>query len=153
MSEEIQILALAGEGMSAREIADSLCMEPAAVEFVLARNGQKVEDDISDDDFEDIKNGLIEMAKHSENEHLRARVGMYLYDRKRGVATSKDKAPPVNIGQLNLLIAASHKQVIASINGDHNASVRGGVESASGKAGQKNGEADKRPPDDSQNRA
>ena len=82
MSERLQILALAGEGMSRDEIAAALEMEPAAVGFVLAQEGVMKEEEISDEDFEDIKAGLIRMAKNRDNEHIRSKVGMYLYDRK-----------------------------------------------------------------------
>ena len=139
MSERLQILALAGEGMGKDEIAAALEMEPAAVEFVLAREGMIKEEEISDDDFEEIKNGLIRMAKNSENEYIRSKVGMYLYDRKKGPVSAMVKAPAVNIAQLNMLIAASSKQVMNSLNGNHNESVRSRAQSAIGEAGKENG--------------
>ena len=149
MSERLQILALAGEGMSRDEIAAALEMEPAAVEFVLAREGMVKEEEISDDDFEEIKNGLIRMAKNSDNEYIRSKVGMYLYDRKKGPVSAMVKAPAVNIAQLNMLIAASSKQVINSLNGNHNESVRSRAQSAIGEAGKENGETIECPPEHS----
>lgn len=147
MSERLQILALAGEGMSRDEIAAALEMEPAAVGFVLAQEGVMKEEEISDDDFEDIKAGLIRMAKNSENEYIRSKVGMYLYDRKKGPVSAMVKTPAVNIAQLNMLIAASSKQVINSLNGNHNESVRSRAQSAVGETGKENGKTIECPPE------
>ena len=147
MSERLQILALAGEGMSRDEIAAALEMEPAAVGFVLAQEGVMKEEEISDEDFEDIKAGLIRMAKNSDNEHIRSKVGMYLYDRKKGPVSAMVKAPAVNIAQLNMLIAASSKQVINSLNGNHNESVRSRTQGAIGETGKENGKTIECPPE------
>ena len=147
MSERLQILALAGEGMSRDEIAAALEMEPAAVGFVLAQEGVMKEEEISDEDFEDIKAGLIRMAKNSENEYIRSKVGMYLYDRKKGPVSAMVKAPAVNIAQLNMLIAASSKQVMNSLNGNHNESVRSRTQGAIGETGKENGKTIECPPE------
>ena len=147
MSERLQILALAGEGMSKDEIAAALEMEPAAVGFVLAQEGMVKEEEISDDDFEEIKSRLIRMAKNSENEYIASKVGMYLYDRKKGPVSAMVKAPAVNIAQLNMLIAASSKQVMNSLNGYHNKSIGSRAQSAIGETGKEDGKTIECPPE------
>jgi hypothetical protein len=116
VSLELQAIELAGQGASVTEIAAELGLEPAAVEFALARNGMMKEDEIGDDDFNAIRDGLLDLAKYSENEVVRAKVGMFLYERKKGPTAALKNAPTVNIGSLNLLIASSHERILRTLN-------------------------------------
>jgi hypothetical protein len=74
------------------------------------------EDEISDDDFDAIREGLVQLAKCSNNEFVRARVGMFLYERKKGPTASLKGAPAVNIANLNVLIATSHRKILDALN-------------------------------------
>lgn len=120
MSAELQILELAGQGVDASDIAATMGMELPAVEFVLRRNGLIKDDEISDDDFRAIQDGLLDLAKYSKNEFVKAKVGIFLYERKKGPTASLKGAPAVNIGNLNLLIAASHERLIRALGGTSN---------------------------------
>jgi hypothetical protein len=125
MSQEIQIIELASQGAAAEEIAKELDMETAAVEYVLRRQGMIKDEEITDDDFEAIRTGLVGLAKYSKNEFVKAKVGIFLYERKKGPTNSLKGAPAVNIGNLNLLIAASHNKVLKALGGvdiEHNGS-------------------------------
>ena len=128
MSVELQAIELAGQGASVDEIAVELGLEPAAVEFTLARHGMMREDEIGDDDFNAIRSGLIDLAKFSENEVVRAKVGMFLYERKKGPTSSLKNAPTVNIGSLNLLIASSHERILRTLNNGQRGGTSGIVE-------------------------
>ena len=112
MSAELQIISLAGEGANVHEIAAELQMEPAAVEYTLRKNHMLKDEEISDDDFDRIRDGLIEMALNSENDFVRARCSTFLYERKKGKLRDLSGAPQVNVQQLNVLIANSHKRIL-----------------------------------------
>lgn len=117
-AEEIQIVELAGQGASVEEISDQLQLEPSVVKFCLTRQGMLKEDEISDDDFKDIQDGLLQLAKYSENEFVKAKVGIFLYERKKGPTSSMKGAPAVNIGNLNVLIASSHQRILNALQPD-----------------------------------
>lgn len=125
-AQEIQVLELAGAGASVDEISSELRLESATVKFILTKNGMLKEDEVTDEDFNDIRDSLLQLAKFSENEFVKARVGMFLYERKKGATSSLKGAPQVNIGNLNLLIAASHKKIINALN--YARSNNGGIE-------------------------
>jgi DNA-binding transcriptional ArsR family regulator len=117
MSEELQIVELASQGASREEIAADLDLEPAAVDYVLKRHGILKEEEIGDDEFNDIRQGLVDLARYSKNEFVKAKVGIFLYERKKGPTNSLKGAPAINIGNLNLLIAASHKKILSALGG------------------------------------
>lgn len=110
MSLAIQIQSLADQGASASEIAEALQLSTEAVEFELARAGKLKEEDIPEADFLIIRNRLLSIAKESEDENLAAKVGIFLYEQKRGTAKMK-QAPQINISQINQLILASHERL------------------------------------------
>ena len=114
-SLESQILALAGQGDKADDIASALRLEIAAVEMVLARHGLIEEDDIKKDDYRAILDGIIETAKHSTQEHLKLRAGMFIVEQKRNRENLKH-APALNILTINQLIQNAHGKVLQSLN-------------------------------------
>ena len=110
MSLAVQIQPLADQGASANEIAEALQLSTEAVEYELARAGKVREEDIPEEDFLVIRNRLLSIAKESDDEHLAAKVGIFLYEQKRGTAKMK-QAPAINISQINQLILASHERL------------------------------------------
>ena len=110
MSLAVQISTLADQGASASEIAEALSLSVEAVEYELTRAGKVREEDIPEEDFLVIRNRLLSIAKESEDEHLAAKVGIFLYEQKRGTAKMK-QAPAINISQINQLILASHERL------------------------------------------
>jgi hypothetical protein len=117
MALDLQVISLAGQGASVEDISSELELEPAAVKLILNRHGMLREEEISDDEFNDIRNGLVELARNSSNEFIRSKVGMFLYERKKGPSSLKS-APIVNIASLNMLIANSHAKIVRSLTGD-----------------------------------
>lgn len=114
-----QILALFAQGLSADQIAEALStvdttLDRRAVEYVLLQNGEIAEEDVPDADFEEIRRGLIDIAKGSEDDYLRAKVGMFLWEQKRGSAKMRG-SPPVNILQINAQINAAQERVMALV--------------------------------------
>lgn len=105
--DEVQILRLAKDGAAANEIAESLGLETPAVEYVLARAGQINSDEVSDEDFDVIQRRLVDIAKHTEDDGLASRVGMFLWERKKGAVKDLRNAPQINIGALNQLIMSA----------------------------------------------
>ena len=105
---ELQILALAKEGLTPEQIAVSLGLDEEAVMYVLARHGELKEDEVSDDDFQRIKNRLIDIAKNTEDDYLAANVGKFLWERKKGAIKDFKNAPSINVGRLNLLISGAN---------------------------------------------
>lgn len=105
--DEMQIVRLAKDGAAAAEIAESLGLELPAVEYVLARAGQIASDEVSDEDFNIIQKRMIDIAKHTEDDNLASRVGMFLWERKKGAVKDLRNAPQVNIGALNQLILSA----------------------------------------------
>lgn len=110
MSLAVQIQALSDQGASADEIAEALQLSKEAVEYELARAGKIKEEDIPEEDFLIIRNRLLNIAKDSDDEHLAAKVGIFLYEQKRGTAKMK-QAPSINISQINQLILSSHERL------------------------------------------
>ena len=111
-----QIRQLRGQGLEAGVIARQLGVQEDVVNFELNRAGL-IDEDIPDEEFSIIRTGLIKLAKYAEDEHLKARVGMFLWEQKRGSAKMR-QAPPVNVYQLNQMIAASTEranQMIANL--------------------------------------
>jgi hypothetical protein len=96
MSLEIQAIKLKEQGLSAEEIAVELGLEAATVRGIC-------HDDISDADFEKIREGLIELAINSTNEIVRARTSIFLWEQKRGVQQART-VPTVNVLALNAAI-------------------------------------------------
>lgn len=125
-AQEIQVLELAGAGASIDEISCELQLEAATVKFILSKHGMLKEDEITDDDFDEIRDSLLQLAKFSDNEFVKARVGMFLYERKKGATSSLKGAPQVNIGNLNLLIASSHQKIVKALT--YARSNNGGIE-------------------------
>ena len=135
VSLDLQIIALAREGLAAEEIAKAIPCELSVVDFTLRRTGMIQEDEISDDEFEEIRKGLLNIATTVVEDSVaeravRAKVGMFLYERKKGKPKDFSKAPAVNIENLNLLIASSHERVLKSVKGISDDSIRRRVESA-----------------------
>lgn len=110
MSLSVQIQSLSEQGASADEIAEALQLSKEAVEYELARAGKIKEEDIPEEDFLIIRNRLLSIAKDSEDDNLAAKVGIFLYEQKRGTAKMK-QAPQINISQINQLILASHERL------------------------------------------
>lgn len=114
MSLSLQIKGLAEQGCTAGEIAESLRLELPVVEFELSRLGRLDEEDIPEEDIKVIFKNLVAIAKDPGEEFcdrsLSAKVGMYLVDRKRGVAKAQ-QAPAVNIGMINLMIQQANERV------------------------------------------
>lgn len=110
MSLSTQAKSLLEQGASVTQVARELGLEESAVASLLGE-----QDDISDEDFNEIRSGLIELAKHSENEIVRARVGMFLWEQKRGIA--KAKMPTVNIIALNNAIKNASERARAIVEG------------------------------------
>lgn len=108
---EVQILALAKQGLCVEEIATSLGFDQETVGYVLARNGKLEADEVSDGDFERIRSRMIDIAKHSEDDILAARVGMFLWERKKGSAKDLKSAPVINVNKLNMMIAGANNFV------------------------------------------
>jgi len=111
---EAQVLSLAGQGEGAEDIACALGLERSAVEYVLARHGLIVEEDIPKDDYKEILDGIIETAKHSEHEHLKLRAGMFIVEQRRTRENLKH-APAFNILTINNLIQNAHGKVLESL--------------------------------------
>ncbi|HTH21165.1 MAG TPA: hypothetical protein VL854_03020 [Nitrososphaeraceae archaeon] len=59
------------------------------------------ETDITDDEFKNIRRVLKSIAITSEDDHLRARVGMFLWDKKRGEGKG-GSLKPINVS-INLI--------------------------------------------------
>ena len=111
---EAQVLSLASQGEKADDIAVALGLERSAVEYVLARHGLIVEEDIPKDDYKEILDGIIETAKHSEHEHLKLRAGMFIVEQRRTRENLKH-APAFNILTINNLIQNAHGKVLDSL--------------------------------------
>ena len=105
-----QITALYAQNMSAAQIADALGLDVRAVEYELSRTGALNEEDIPEDDFRAIRDRLIHFAKYSEDEHVAARVGMFIYEQKRGSAKMRG-APSVSLTQINQMFEQANARV------------------------------------------
>jgi len=103
-----QILALSKQGMAAEAIAETLGLEVSVVKLELARKAAPRED-WSEEEVQDLARGLLAIAKFDPDTGLRARVGMFIYEQRRGSAKLR-QAPAVNIVQLNTMIEAAHKE-------------------------------------------
>lgn len=84
-------------------------METSVVKMAAPR------EDWSEEEVQDLARGLLAIAKFDPDTGLRARVGMFIYEQKRGSAKMR-QVPPVNIVQLNTLIDAAHKESIRILN-------------------------------------
>ena len=112
---ERQIEALFEQGRTPAAIAETLGLEESAVRWHLEQIGKRDESDIPEDDFAVIRSRLIDIAKHSEDENLAAKTGMYLWDQKRGTARDRKQAPSLNLLHINTLIAQSHTAVVKAL--------------------------------------
>jgi hypothetical protein len=110
MSLSVQIETLFAQGLSAEEISRELDIEASVVRYELNRLRKLDEEDIPEEDFREIRQGLLGIAKHSEDDYLRARVGMFLWEQKRGSAKMR-QGPPVNITQINQYIQAANDKL------------------------------------------
>jgi len=104
-----QIQMLSKQGLSAEAIGEALGLETSVVKMAAPR------EDWSEEEVQDLARGLLAIAKFDPDTGLRARVGMFIYEQKRGSAKMR-QVPPVNIVQLNTLIDAAHKESIRILN-------------------------------------
>ena len=111
---EAQIIALAGAGENASDIASALGLEKSAVELALSRHGLIQEEDIPKEDYQEILDGIIHTAKYSEHEHLKLRAGMFIVEQRRTRENLKH-APTLNILTINQLIQNAHNKVMNSL--------------------------------------
>jgi hypothetical protein len=101
---EIQVLALAKEGLNHEQIAASLGHDIQAVQYILARHGQLDQEEVDDETFNAIKRRLQNIAVHSSDDILASRIGMFLWERKKGAVKDMKNAPSIDINTLNLLV-------------------------------------------------
>ena len=113
MSIRIQISKLQEQGLPAEEIAKQLDLDVRTVELELFRLGELTQDDIPEADFRLIRDRLIRIAQTSEDESTASKVGMFLYEQKRGTAKSR-QLPPMSLTQINNAFAAASERIEAA---------------------------------------
>ena len=101
---EVQVLALAKEGLNHEQIAASLGHDVQAVQYILARHGKLDQDEVDDETFDAIKRRLQNIAVHSSDDILASRIGMFLWERKKGAIKDMKGGPSIDINTLNLLV-------------------------------------------------
>lgn len=111
-----QIRALGSQGLAVADISEQLGVSADIVELELLRDGQISEEDITEEDFRIIRRRLISVAKDSPDENLSSRVGMFLWEQKRGSAKLKS-APALNLLQLNAVIQQSSARINEILSG------------------------------------
>lgn len=112
---EQQAVTLFSQGADIDEIANSLDVSPAVVELALTRQKELDEALIPKDDFDDIRRGLIEMAKTSASEEIRARLGIFLWEQREGKASLKNSPGGINLLQINNVIQAGQNRALEVI--------------------------------------
>lgn len=114
-SLEQQAVTLFSQGADIHEIANSLDVSPQVVELALTRQKELDETLIPKDDFDDIRRGLIEMAKTSASEEIRARLGIFLWEQREGKASLKNTPGGINLLQINNVIQAGQNRALEVI--------------------------------------
>lgn len=113
MSIRIQISKLQEQGLPAEEIAKQLDLDVRTVELELFRLGELTQDDIPEADFRLIRDRLIHIAQTHEDVGVASKVGMFLYEQKRGSAKSR-QLPPMSLTQINNAFAAASERIEAA---------------------------------------
>lgn len=110
-----QIIALHRDGVCPADIAEALDIDHRIVELELVRHSRLDEEDIPEEDFRVIRARMIDIAKNAPDDNIAGRLGMFLWEQKRGAAKFK-QAPAVNIQQLNAVIQQSSERVMGILN-------------------------------------
>lgn len=100
-------------GTSIELLAQDYNLEQTVIQTALLQHSRKYQEehkkdheDISDREYEEIKRALKQIAMYGESEAIRARVGIFLFNEKKGRNDGKGKN--INNTKVNILMLNDH---------------------------------------------